>query len=78
MMDASAKISNALPIAFIPESRPSTPPATKSHNHHSLNMLNLPLVDFPSGFIKLAAKTGLKTNATIKDANKVKIKMVGK
>ena len=48
-------------------------------NHHSLYKLFLESsYSFPSGFIKLTAKTGLKINATINDAASVRIKMVGR
>lgn len=48
-------------------------------NHHFLNMVALGSSNsLPSGFIKLTANTGLMINATIKDAAKVKINMVGK
>ena len=48
-------------------------------NHHFLNnSFFSSSCSLPSGFIKLTANTGLKIKATIKDAAKVSISIVGR
>ena len=68
-----------LPKPCQPAKLNNTPKAANAQKYHFLNMaLFGSSCSLPSGFIKLTAKTGLIKKATIREAVKVRINIVGR